>query len=243
MKDDEASATAMLIARSQLMLANDPDLAWAVGPERARIYSHAIEIANGMRPLGIRSRIALALTEAVGIPGLYLHYALRKLRIEQIVRDYLRRAPVKQVVVVGAGFDPLATLLHRERPDVQWIEIDHPATQRWKKAALAELGTGANLALLPCDLARQPLASLFHDDAVKRRASLVIAEGITMYLDDLRIDGLFRDIGAGMCPGSSALGSVPVFNTASMCAMIVSKIAGRCAIVRNMYGTLPRSRR
>jgi methyltransferase (TIGR00027 family) len=206
MKDDEASATALLIARSQLMLADDPVLGWAVGPERARIYARTVAVAGrGYRRLDVGSRSALALTQAIGIPGIYLHYALRKLRIEQVVRDYLAHAPLKQVVVIAAGFDPLAALLHREHPDLQWIEVDHPATQRWKNAALAELGIGDNLALLPIDLGRQPLSSLFGGGAIEREATLVIAEGITMYLDNRQIDGLFSDVRAGTCPGSSAL--------------------------------------
>jgi O-methyltransferase involved in polyketide biosynthesis len=108
-------------------------------------------------------------------------------------------------VIIAAGFDPLAALLHREYPDLKWIEIDHPATQRCKKAALDSLGRGHNLTLMPADLARQPVSSLFGRGGIEAEATLVIAEGITMYLTDDQIDGLFRDIRRSTRPDASAL--------------------------------------
>lgn len=200
MKDDKTSATALLIARSQLMLSNHPSLGWAVGPERARIYGEVVA-ATGCGG----SRIALALAQATGVPGIYLHYALRKLRLEQIVRDHLARTSLKQVVVIAAGFDPLATLLHHEYPHLKWIEVDHPATQRYKNAALDKLGAGSNLALMPVDLVRAPIFSLFSHGGIEHEATLVIAEGITMYLTDSQIDRLFQDIRKGTQPRSSTL--------------------------------------
>ncbi|MBS0538348.1 MAG: class I SAM-dependent methyltransferase [Proteobacteria bacterium] len=207
MRDNEPSATARLIARSQLMLAGDPALGWAVGTDRASVYRAAIAAAAGRDDgrLSFADRIGLAVAEAAGVRGIYLHYALRKLRIEQIVRQRLATAPVKQVVVIAAGFDPLALLLHRDHPDLKCFEVDHPATQRCKRAAIESLGAGANLSLLPLDLVREPLSSLFGRGQIEQEPTLVIAEGLSMYLTESQIDGLFRDIRRGTLAGSSAL--------------------------------------
>ena len=201
MRNDRVSATALLIAKSQLVLARDPALSWAVGPERARIYGACVSAASGRAwsPTAV-TRAGYAIAERISVPGIYLHYALRKLEIARIVAALIRERGIGQVVVVAAGFDPLCALLHAAHPAVRWYELDHPATQRHKSAALATLSPGDNLALLPIDLTRESLADLFRDGRLRRDvATLVIAEGITMYLSDDRIRAFFGAVrdGAG----------------------------------------------
>ena len=143
-------------------------------------------------------RAGYAIVERLSVPGIYLHYALRKLEIARIVDALIRERDIGQVVVVAAGFDPLCALLHAVHPAVRWLELDHPATQRHKLAALATLPTGSNLALLPIDLTRESLADLFRDGRLRRGvATLVIAEGITMYLSDDRIRAFFGAVRGG----------------------------------------------
>ena len=193
MRDDSVSATALLIAKSQLMLARDPALSWAVGPDRVRLYRACVSAALGHEwiPTAM-TRAGYAIAERLGVPGIYLHYALRKLEIARIVDALVRERGIGQVVVVAAGFDPLCALLHPMHPAVRWYEFDHPATQRHKRVALSTLPTGGNLALLPIDLTRESLADLFRDGRLRRDvATLVIAEGITMYLADDRIRAFF----------------------------------------------------
>jgi O-methyltransferase involved in polyketide biosynthesis len=43
-----------------------------------------------------------------------LHYALRKLCIEQITKEFLDAAQVEQLVVIAAGFDPLTAMLSQQ---------------------------------------------------------------------------------------------------------------------------------
>jgi len=193
MRNDRVSATALLIAKSQLVLARDPALSWAVGPDRVRLYRACVSAALGREwiPTAMTG-VAYAIAERLSIRGIYLHYALRKLEIARIVDALIREHGVGQVVVVAAGFDPLCALLHSVHPAVRWLELDHPATQRHKRAALATVPTGGNLALLPIDLTRESLADLFRDRRLRRDvATLVIAEGITMYLADDRIRAFF----------------------------------------------------
>ena len=179
MRNDRLSATALLIAKSQLVLAHDPALSWAVGPDRARIYRACVSAALGREwsPSAV-TRTGYAIAERLSVPGIYLHYALRKLEIARIVDALIRERGVGQVVVVAAGFDPLCALLHPMHPAVRWYEIDHPATQRHKRGALSTLPTGDNLTLLPIDLTRESLADLFYD--------VVVTPGIW--------DGIFIDV-------------------------------------------------
>ena len=70
-------------------------------------------------------------TERLTIPGILLHYALRKKCIAGVARSALINGAT-QIVIIGAGFDPLSFELHQEFPSAQFWEIDHPATQRHK---------------------------------------------------------------------------------------------------------------
>ena len=57
---------------------------------------------------------------------------------EDALSDAVERG-VRQVVVLGAGLD---TLPYRSpfRDRVRFFEVDHPATQAWKRQRLAEAG-------------------------------------------------------------------------------------------------------
>ena len=199
MHDGKPSATALLIAKSQLLLAGDPASASEIGVGRADYYRSFVEAAAGgpWRP-GAASRLLLRLTDRISIPGIHRHYAWRKRCIEQIARDFLTAAPrTAQVVVIAAGFDPLAAMLSREYGDAAFIELDHPATQRCKRAAFEKLNHGNNNpALLPVDLARESIAGVL-DTAIAfspRKRTLFIAEGITMYLECDGVGSMFRQL-------------------------------------------------
>jgi O-methyltransferase involved in polyketide biosynthesis len=79
------------------------------------------------------------LIERITIPGLLLHYSLRKKCIRELVRSALANG-VAQVVILSAGFDPLSSDLQGEFPTALFWEIDHPTTQRHKVHACSEIG-------------------------------------------------------------------------------------------------------
>ena len=65
---------------------------------------------------------------------------------------------VRQVVILGAGLD--TTALRAEDGEVRYFEVDHPATQAWKRQQLAEEGLDVPDALTfaPVDFERGTLA-------------------------------------------------------------------------------------
>jgi methyltransferase (TIGR00027 family) len=96
----------------------------------------------------------------------------------------------QRVAIIGAGFDTLALRLASEFPHIEWMEIDHPATQRAKRSALGgELAP--NVRFVAVDLSVDPLPTELFDDG---RATLVIAEGVLMYLAPQAIDRLFEAV-------------------------------------------------
>ncbi|RDI63872.1 class I SAM-dependent methyltransferase [Nocardia pseudobrasiliensis] len=68
-------------------------------------------------------------------------------------------AGVRQVVILGAGLDTFA--YRNARPDVRVYEVDHPATQAWKRERLAAAGIDRpdTLAFVPVDFETRTLAA------------------------------------------------------------------------------------
>lgn len=143
--------------------------------------------------------------ERITIPGIVLHYALRKKCIAHIARAALTEGTT-QIVVFGAGFDSLSLELSREFPAAQCWEIDHPATQRSKLCALPKIDN-ERFHLLAVDLSlglpdAHALVATGFDSA---QPTLWIAEGLLMYLPATVITSLMTTLGHLSAPGSRFL--------------------------------------
>ncbi|WP_280271187.1 class I SAM-dependent methyltransferase [Nocardia wallacei] len=68
-------------------------------------------------------------------------------------------AGVRQVVILGAGLDTFA--YRNPHPDLRVFEVDHPATQEWKRARLAASGIDrpGTLTFVPVDFETRSLAA------------------------------------------------------------------------------------
>jgi methyltransferase (TIGR00027 family) len=135
-----------------------------------------------------------SLLERATIPGIKLHYALRKRYLEEIARDALREG-LRQVVIIGAGFDTLALRLHETFSETNFLEIDHPATQRIKKLVVENNRSSKhNLQFISLDLAHGNLETslLSSPDYHSELDTLFIAEGLLMYLTPAEIDRIFQ---------------------------------------------------
>jgi methyltransferase (TIGR00027 family) len=78
----------------------------------------------------------------------------------RIAEDALSRAVeagVRQIVILGAGLDTFA--LRNPHGDLEIYEVDHPATQAWKRGRLAEAQIAAPpwLVFVPVDFERDDL--------------------------------------------------------------------------------------
>ena len=195
MRSKSPSQTATLIARSILLSARDPALSplLAPGEEEATrlILGHRAD--GGWFAFAERhawARRGLMLAERFLLGGIFAHYLARKRWIEGEVRRAIESG-VRQIVILGAGYDSLAIRLHREFPEVGFFEIDHPATQRSKRDSMAP---AANLHFLSAELSSE----LPHEVASSSACfscgdpSIVIAEGLTMYFHGERVTELLR---------------------------------------------------
>ena len=204
MREDRPSSTATLIAAATVFLDGDPRVSGLVPAGAADYCRRFIAAAPAFTRVAVNAlcspalRWLVRLFERATVPGLMLHFMLRKRLIETAVTEAISRG-ASQVVVLGAGFDTLALRLHRSHPSVTFIEIDHPATQRCKRAIVdADRAAGNNLVFHPADLAHQPLeGALLGIPAYRRSAnSLFVIEGVLMYLTHAEVAALFRVFGA-----------------------------------------------
>lgn len=196
MREDRPSATAYLIARSTLAIARHPVLAQLV-PRRSvelseRFVRARSRFARWTSAVGDSrpARPILCALERITVPGIRLHYALRKRCLEELARAALGEG-FSQLVVLGAGFDTLALRLHKSYPETTFFEVDHPATQRAKILALGGDEIPArNMRFISLDLARGSLegALLSRSDYDSSADTLFVAEGLLMYLALAEVD-------------------------------------------------------
>jgi methyltransferase (TIGR00027 family) len=194
---DRPSSTALLIAAATVFLARDPRLAQLVPAGAAGLCARCLEAVSPqhLALAGLASRRGLRwaarLAERATIPGLLAHFMLRKRWIEQMARAALAEG-TGQVVILGAGFDTLAVRLAPEFPRVKFIEVDHPATQRAKRAAF---DFPENVLFAPADLGRTSLEKTVSGVFDLNEKSLFVIEGLLMYLTDAEIAALFEALG------------------------------------------------
>jgi methyltransferase (TIGR00027 family) len=207
-QNEQASRTALLIAASLVLLHHDAKYSRLVSKIAADLCTHVLEkhstqtrlFSKIVRQSGFRP--IARLIERLTIPGILLHYALRKKCIAGLVRSALANG-VAQAVVLGAGFDPLSSELEREFPGAQFWEIDHPATQRHKVRACSEIGIErlhfVAVDLSAADLNREALSSNGFDPA---KRTFWIAEGLLMYFPEHIVSSLMKTLSSLSAPGS-----------------------------------------
>lgn len=206
---DRPSRTAVKIARGVLLLAAEPRTAPILPAGAADATRRLLVAARLHRPRHERiyaSAWLRALVDVVErlLPGAMLSGAVRKRFVDDETRAGIADG-ARQVLVVGAGLDTLSGRLAREFPDVLFLETDHPATGGPKRAALESLGDlPANLVLRAVDLAETKLDAVLDGTPAWRRGALsvVVAEGVLMYLDPADVSAFLAAASAAVAPGS-----------------------------------------
>ena len=173
---------------------SDPT-ALALLPDDAR--ARVERFRSGAAPRGIRERVARA----------YLGRQSRIMVARTIAIDEaVRAAASPQVVILGAGLDGRAWRMP-ELADVTVFEVDHPDSQRDKRARVAALTrTAREVRFVPVDFGRDrtgdALAAAGHDPA---RPTTWIWEGVVMYLTRDVMHATLAGIAGRSAPGSTLI--------------------------------------
>ena len=208
MQNDQASDTALLIAASLVFLHYDPKRRGLVSKTSADFCARILETYSPKTRLTLKIvrqgwfRPIANLVDRITIPGILLHYALRKKCIAGLVRSALVNG-VTQVVIIGAGFDPLSLELHQDFPAVRSWEIDHPGTQRHKLPAFTRIDD-ERLHFIAADLNATGVDgnALIKSSFDPAQRTFWIAEGLLMYLQRDVVSSLMRTLSSLSAPGS-----------------------------------------
>jgi methyltransferase (TIGR00027 family) len=204
MKEGKPSKTAIKVASSNVTLGATPE-GQRILPVGLVEASEKLLLASGV--IGekgarmIKSPRMVSIYKAFDwmLPGQLEALGERKAFCERQVRESIA-AGVTQVLVLGAGFDTLGWRLAPEFPHVSFFEIDHPATARIKGKAILQMGVRDNLYLIAEDLGQTKLLHVLnsHKSWNCDARSLIIAEGLLMYLGEEAVTELFGQCLAGV---------------------------------------------
>jgi methyltransferase (TIGR00027 family) len=155
--------------------------------------------------------------DAEGLIGLYAsggHWILQENRIflpfrarfaEDLVADAYR-AGVQQLVVLGAGLDSFALRRPAALSALRVFEVDHPATQRWKRERLARLGIAEPgfLTFAECDFETTSVSSALRRTAFRPDLPAVVSwMGVVYYLSAETARRALVELAQLLAPGSA----------------------------------------
>ena len=204
MRPHRASFTARFVAASRglspllpsrLRLVDDPYGAAFAHPALASLVRHAAGSSGAVR--------ALAWGPLLPMLPWAVYMQVRTRFFDDAIAAFARGGG-RQLVILGAGLDARASRLGESLEGARVFEVDHPATQTYKLAALAAAPSRATY--LAWDFERDPmtelparLAAAGHDPA---RPTFTLWEGVTMYLTREALDATLDAVRAYSAPGS-----------------------------------------
>lgn len=186
----------------------------AAGVAWARGVGNEASPPDPLAPLLLRGPARLSLRWVPRLQG--LHWAARLLSAGMVDHVNLRTHAIdavieqavqlgcRQLVVLGAGLDARAWRMP-VLAGVDVFEVDHPATQRRKRAAVGGLATLArSVHFAPIDFERDRLTQcLANSGHVRDQPTMWVWEGVTPYLEPRAISQTLRDIAAASAPEST----------------------------------------
>jgi methyltransferase (TIGR00027 family) len=212
MARDRPSRTALKIARFMVLLDADPRLRSVLPPNTASM-AEAILRASGALPAWqvdmMRARWAHGLyrgIEALTGRGQLLWFGLRKRWISERA-DVALSCGARQLLVFGGGFDPLATRIAASDEALLVVETDEAATAQAKRRGLEAAGFRLpNHQVLDAAVKERPLADVLDTTSWRHDVeTVVVAEGLLMYLTPVEIESFFLDLNRCVPTGSTVL--------------------------------------
>lgn len=213
MARDKVSRTAYKVALNIVTLGSKPGME-RILPSGIVSATEKLLLASGaVGPKTLRwskYRRMVSLYEAFDwmLPGQFEAFAQRKAFFERQVREGIRTGAV-QVLILGAGYDTLGWRLAPEFPEVNFFEIDQPATNHLKAKGIDGMGRRENLFLIGEDLDKRKLMDVLEVDPFwsPTAQTVIIAEGLLMYLSSGAVRDLFSQ-----CARIAGSGSRIVFS-------------------------------
>ena len=208
MQKDKPSRTAYKVALNIVTLGAKPGMEKILPPGIVEATENLLRASGavGSRTLRwSRSKRMVSVYEAFDwmLPGQFDAFARRKVFCERQVREGIAEG-ASQILFLGAGYDTMGWRLAPEFPDVNFFEIDHPATARLKTRGIEAMGHRDNLFLIAEDLSERKLEEVLETNDLwdQNARTVIVAEGLVMYLPAEAVEGLFYQCAAVAGDGS-----------------------------------------
>lgn len=197
MRKDQPSRTAFKVALNILKLSAKPGMDTIFPPcvvEATASLLVASGLVNATVVRWLRSRRMVPIYKAFDwmMPGQFEAFAHRKAFCTHQIKKGIHEGAI-QVLNLGAGYDTTGWCLALEFPDVEFFEIDHPSTAQLKKRGVEKMGVRDNLHLIAADLTKQKIVEILTAQKAWKKSgqTVVLAEGLLMYLPDTAVRDLF----------------------------------------------------
>lgn len=200
MKENQVSLTSIMTAYIRGYHATydspkifDDTLAYQLIPEERRtlieqgLSSALKQQSSSEQPAALRFFL-----QSMGLPQVVSRSKFTEETVEKVVEQGL-----EQYVILGAGMDTFAFRHPELLKKIRVFEVDHPATQTFKRNRLAELGweTPPNLQFVPVDFSKESLAEAFNGVSYDPKAASIFSWlGVTMYLSRDEVFATLRSI-------------------------------------------------
>lgn len=230
----ELSKTALYVAAGRAIGAREPDplvrnpdfLAerligdpGRLGVDLAALHALSLDYEEAMEDLEVVNNVRAMI--------------VRTRFIDEALERAIRRG-VRQLVVLGAGFDSHAHRCRELLSGVEVYEVDRPRMQAYKRERVDAVLGGApgNLHYVAVEFGRDDLAEALANAGFDRElGAFFILEGLTMYVAEPAMRETFRLIASQRTPTSLAFDFVP--------STLISSIAGMTTPVNLAAGTSP----
>lgn len=129
-------------------------------------------------------RIATLISDVIArYRGAAKMVALRTRHIDDRLESAYQQG-VRQVIILGAGYDTRA--YHSPHPDLRFVEIDHPLTQKHKCEVIREVfpDRRPNVEYIAVDFTGDWMNQVLADDCIRDEPSFCIWEGVSYYLPE-----------------------------------------------------------
>lgn len=208
MQKDKPSRTAYKVALNVVTLGAKPGMDKILPPGIVKATEELLVASGAVGSRAVRwsgSKRMVSIYEAFDwlLPGQFEAFADRKAFCEHQVREGINEG-ASQILVLGAGYDTMGWRLAPEFPGVNFFEIDHPATARFKARGIEAMGQRDNLLLIAEDLGERKLENVLKVSELWDRSAstVIVAEGLVMYLPPEAVRDLFCQCAAVAGVGS-----------------------------------------
>ena len=183
MQPDKPSQTAVATAllRALHMVADDAPAVFEDGDAVTLLPSYLKRYVRRLSELP-RPWLKTFRLRRSGMTAMRAQVIVRARYAEDVLAELRQTQGCERLVVLAAGLDTFALRQTTSAEPIDVLEIDHPATQRWKRQRLEDLGYGdvSHLAYLPIDFEQSTLAEKLASE--KPRRQTISWLGTTYYL-------------------------------------------------------------